>query len=199
MSSQGTAGVGDYALGRDALLAGLRAGGQQAEAARAELAFPGRDAGAVEREQLAVRRAEVSALLAASLRPADKPVARWLLEQEIAAHEAAGRGASETLFTLVAAVARYADPDDVLLLWRARQATPETRAGVDVEQAFRGGVERVRRRLQTMTRQQGMRAREAAEALEWLESGVSLGAAEDLPGYFAWADERFGLHISGPT
>lgn len=180
--------MGDYALGRDALLAGLRTSGQQAEAARAELAFLGRDA-----------RAEVAALLAASLRPTDKPLARWLLEQEIAAHEAAGHGASETLFTLVATVARYADPDDVLLLWRARQATPETRTGVDVEQAFRGGVERVRRRLQTLTRQQGARAREAAAALEWLESGVSLGAAEDLAGYFAWADEWFGLHISGPT
>ncbi|MGZ3680116.1 MAG: hypothetical protein ACXWQR_16420 [Ktedonobacterales bacterium] len=199
MSSQGTAGVGDYALGCEVLLASLRSGGQQAAAARAELAFPGRDARAEERERSAMRRAEVSALLAASLRPTDKPLARWLLEQEVAAHEAAGHGASETLFTLVAAVARYADPDDVLLLWRARQTTPETRTGVDVEQAFRGGVERVRRRLQTMTRQQGTRAREAAEALEWLESGVSLGAAEDLPGYFAWADERFGLHISGPT
>ncbi|MGZ3639826.1 MAG: hypothetical protein ACXVCX_18500 [Ktedonobacterales bacterium] len=191
--------MGDYALGRDALLVGLREGGQQAEAARAKLAFLSREASAEERERSAARRVEVSALLAASLRPADKPIARWLLEQEIAAHEAAGRGASETLFTLVAAVARYADSDDVLLLWRARQATPETRTGVDVEQVFRAGVERVRRRLQTLTRQQGARAREATDALEWLESGVSLGAAEDLPGYFAWADERFGLHISGPT
>src|SRR2546430_14130237 len=130
MSSQGTAGMGDYALGRDVLLAGLRTGRQQAEAARAELAFPGRDASAEECERSAARRAEVSTLLAASLRPTDKPLARWLLEQEIAAHEAAGHGASETLFTLVAAVARYADPDDVLLLWRARQATPETRTGL---------------------------------------------------------------------
>lgn len=191
--------MGDYALRPDALLAGLRTGGQQAEAARAALAFPGRDASAEACERAAGQRTEVATLLAASLRPGDKPVARWLLEQEIAAHEAAGHGATETLFTLVAAVARYADPDDVLLLWRGRQATPETRTGVDVEQAFRGGVERVRRRLQTLVRQQGARAREATEALEWLESGVSQGAAEDLPGYFAWADERFGLHISGPT
>lgn len=191
--------MGDYALRPDALLAGLRTGGQQAEAARAALAFPGRDASAEACERAAGQRTEVATLLAASLRPGDKPVARWLLEQEIAAHEAAGHGATETLFTLVAAVARYADPDDVLLLWRGRQATPETRTGVDVEQAFRGGVERVRRRLQTLVRQQGARAREAAEALAWLESGVSQGAAEDLPGYFAWADERFGLHISGPT
>lgn len=191
--------MGDYALRPDALLAGLRTGGQQAEAARAALAFPGRDASAEACERAAGQRTEVATLLAASLRPGDKPVARWLLEQEIAAHEAAGHGATETLFTLVAAVARYADPDDVLLLWRGRQATPETRTGVDVEQAFRGDVERVRRRLQTLVRQQGAHAREAAEALEWLESGVSQGAAEDLPGYFAWADERFGLHISGPT
>lgn len=191
--------MGDYGIAPDVLLADLRAGGRRAEAARAWLAFPSRDASAKIHERAAARRAEVATLLAASLRPGDTLIARWLLEQEIAAHEAAGRGASETLFTLVAAVARYADPDDVLLLWRARQATAETRAGVDVEQAFRGGVERVRRRLQTLIRQQGARTREAAEALEWLESGVSQGAAEDLPGYFAWADERFGLHISGPT
>jgi hypothetical protein len=191
--------MGDYAIAPDTLLADLRTGGQQADAARERVAFPGRDASAEVRERAAARRGEVAAVLAASLRPTDKQVARWLLEQEIAAHEAAGRGASETIFTLVAAVARYADPDDVLLLWRARQATAETRGGVDVEQAFRGGVERVRRRLQTLMRQQGAHAREAAEALEWLESGVSQGAAEDLPGYFAWADERFGLHISGPT
>ncbi len=199
MSSSRPAGMGGDERAPDALLALLREGGERAEAAHSALAFPGAQSGAEARAGAAQRRAEVAALLAASLRPHDKPLVRWLLEQEIAAHEAAGHGASETLFTLVAAVARYADPDDVLLLWRARQATPETRTGVDVEQAFRAGIERVRRRLQTLTRQQGARARDAADALEWLESGVSLGAADDLPGYFAWADERFGLHISGPT
>lgn len=199
MSSTSSAGMGGDVLAPDTLLAELRASGQRAEAAQVTLAFPGRDTRAETRDRAARQRAEVAALLAATLRPEDKPVARWLLEQEIAAHEAAGHGASETLFTLVAAVARYADPDDVLLLWRARQATPETQTGVDVEQAFRGGVERVRRRLETLIRQQGARARDAADALEWLESGVSLGATEDLPGYFTWADERFGLHISGPT
>lgn len=199
MSNGSPAGIGDYSLTPDALLADLRAGGQRADGARAHLAFPGMGASTEARERSVTWRAAVSALLAASLRPDDKPLTRWLLEQEIAAHEAAGSGASEALFTLVAAVARYADPDDVLLLWRARQATPETQTGVDVEQVFRVGVERVRRRLQTLTRQQGARASDAAEALEWLESGVAAGAADDLPGYFAWADERFGLHISGPT
>lgn len=191
--------TGDYARAPQTLLADLRAGGQRAAAAQSEVTFHGRESDAEAGMRSAGRRAAVSSLLAASLRPDDRSLARWLLEQEIAAHEAAGQGASETLFTLVAAVARYADPDDVLLLWRARQATPETRAGVDVEQAFRAGVERVRRRLQTLTRQQGARARDAAEALEWLESGLALGAGGDLPGYFAWADERFGLHITGPT
>jgi hypothetical protein len=179
----------------DALLAQLRAGGEASDAARALLVHTA-DTAAASR---AATRAEVVRLLAGSLRPDDKPLARWLLEQEVAAHEAAGRGASETLYTLVAAVARYSDPDDVLLLWCARQATPETRAGVDVEQVFRAGVDRVRRRLQTLVRQGGPRARDAAEALEWLESGVASGAADDLPGYFAWADERFGLGVSGPT
>lgn len=180
----------------DGLLAQLRTGGEAVDAARAELAHSTEAATA---ESHAAGRAEVVRLLAGSLRPADKLTARWLLEQEIAYHEALGHGASETLYTLVAAVARYADPDDVLLLWRARQATPETRAGVDVEQVFRAGVDRVRRRLQTLVRQGGPRSRDAAEALEWLESGVASGAADDLPGYFAWADERFGLLVSGPT
>lgn len=171
----------------ETLLAALRAGGPGADPARIALAQDGS------------MRAAVTMLLAASLRPTDRPIARELLEQEIAAHEAAGHGASETLYTLIAAVARYADPDDVLLLWRARQATPETRSGMDVEQLARAGVEHVRRRLITLAHGSGPRASEARQALEWLESGVATGALDDLPGYFAWADERFGLHISGPT
>ena len=147
----------------------------------------------------AALRAEVARELAGSLRPGDRPLARWLLEQEIAAHEAAGRGASETLYTLIAVVARYADPDDVLLLWRARNATPQTRAGVDVEQVTRAGVERVRRRLRALVSRGGPRAMEAAEALEWLEQGLAAGAGDDLAGYFAWADERFGVRVCGPT
>lgn len=171
----------------ETLLAALRVGGPAAEAARAALA------------QDTNLHAAVAALLAATLRPSDRPLARALLEQETAAHETAGSGASETLYSLVAAVARYADPDDVLLLWRARQATPETRTGMDVEQLARAGVERVRRRLATLARGTEPRASEARQALAWLESGVASGALDDLPDYFAWADERFGLHISGPT
>ncbi|MGH2514016.1 MAG: hypothetical protein ACRDHP_00010 [Ktedonobacterales bacterium] len=171
----------------DMLLAALRIGGPDADAARAAL---NHDSGI---------RAGVASLLAASLRPTDTSIARELLTQEIAAHEVAGHGASETLYTLIAAVARYADPDDVLLLWRARQATPETRTGIDVEQLARAGIERVRRWLTTLARGPEPRASEARQALKWLESGVAAGALDDLPGYFAWADERFGLHISGPT
>lgn len=176
----------------EAMLARLRAGGAAAEPMYAALAHaPGADS--------ATHRAAVTRLLAASLRPADRDLARWLLEQETAALAAAGHGVSETLYTLIASVARYADPDDVLLLWRAREATPETRVGVDVEQFARAGVDRVRRRLQTLMRTGGPRAVEASEALQWLDDGLAAGASSDLPGYFAWSDERFGLHVSGPT
>jgi hypothetical protein len=189
--------IGGVRVRPAALLAALRSRDPAVAAqAYANLAFTADARTAAARAE---RRAAVAALLAGSLRPGDRDLARWLLEQEVAAHEAAGRGASGTLYTLLAAVARYADPDDVLLLWRARLATPETRAGVDVEQAARAGVERVRRRLQTLIRQGGPRAAEAAQALEWLDAGVASGAAADLPGYFAWADERFGLRVSGPT
>jgi hypothetical protein len=175
------------------LLVRLRAGGPPAEAARASLAHSA-DAGPA-----SARRADVTRLLAASLRPTDRDLARWLLEQETAALAAADHGASETLYTLIAAVARYADPDDVLLLWRAREATPETREGVDVEQLARAGVDRVRRRLQALVRAGGPRAAEASEALQWLEDGLVAGASDDLPGYFAWSDDRFGLRVAGPT
>jgi hypothetical protein len=176
----------------EAMLARLRAGGVAADPIYAVLTHqPGADS--------AVLRAALTRLLAASLRPADRGLARWLLQQETTALAAAGHGVSETLYTLIAAVARYADPDDVLLLWRAREATPETRAGVDVEQFARAGVERVRRRLQTLIRTDGPRAAEASEALQWLDEGLAAGASSDLAGYFAWSDERFGLHVSGPT
>lgn len=180
----------------EALLAALRAGGRDAERARDALTFT---TIAVEEAGRAATRNAVASLLAGSLSPTDHPIACWLLEQEVAAHEAAGHGAGETLYTLVAAVARYADPDDVLLLWCARAATPETRSGVDAEQALRAGIERVRRRLRTLVERGGPRAEDARCALEWLEQGIAAGAAEDLPAYFAWSDERFGLRVSGPT
>src|SRR5579863_8268255 len=109
------------------LLASLRDAGEGAEAVRGPLAY---QPGAPNAGERAALRAEVARELAASLHPGDRPLARWLLEQEIAAHEDAGHGATDALYTLIAAVARYADPDDVLLLWRARSATPETRSGV---------------------------------------------------------------------
>jgi hypothetical protein len=180
------------AMAPEAMLARLRAGGEAAEPIYAALTYqPGADSAAL--------RAALTRLLAGSLCPADHDLARWLLQQETVDLTAAGHGVSETLYTLVAAVARYADPDDVLLLWRAREATPETRAGVDVEQFARAGVERVRRRLKALIRTGGQRAAEASEALQWLDDGLAAGASSDLPGYFAWSDERFGLHVSGPT
>lgn len=182
-------------MSSEELLAALRAGGD-AERAREALVFK---TTAEDEAGRSATRSAVAALLVSSLRPVDRSIARWLLEQEIAAHEATGYGASETLYTLVAAVARYANPDDVLLLWRARAATPETRAGVDAEQALRAGVERVRRRLRTLIERGGPHGEDARCALEWLEQGIATGAAEDLPAYFAWSDERFGLSVSGPT
>ena len=144
-------------------------------------------------------RAEVTALLAGSLRPGDHALARRLLDAEIGALTAVGAGATETLYTLVAIVARYADPGDALLIWRARMATPETRAGLDVEQMARAGVASVHGRLSDMARDGGPHAEEAAAALQWVEAGAAAGAFDDLPGYFAWSDERYGLHVSGPT
>ena len=144
-------------------------------------------------------RAEAAFRLVRTLRPADYRRVRRLLEEEIAAAEARGAGASEVLYTLVAAVARFGRPEDALLLWRARQATPETRAGIDVEQMARAGLDAVRRYLRAVRDARGPWAADASDALGWIEEGAAAGAYDDLPGYFAWADERFGLHVSGPT
>lgn len=183
----------------DALLAALRQSGDAGRSARAEVAHAGAEVGVGERQRL---RAEAVAALGRSLLPTDRPLARWLLRQEIAAHEARGHGASEALYTLVAAVARFAQPDDALLLWRARQVTPETRAGVDVEQLGRAGLAPTRAALERVAAQTGAHAADAhgaRQALRWLDEGAAAGAFDDLPEYFLWADERFGLTISGPT
>jgi hypothetical protein len=183
----------------DALLDALRQSGDAGRSARAEVAHAGAEVGVGERQRL---RAEVVAALGRSLLPTDRPLARWLLRQEIAAHEARGHGASEALYTLVAAVARFAQPDDALLLWSARQVTPETRAGVDVEQLGRAGLAPTRAALERVAAQMDAHtadAHGARQALRWLDEGAAAGAFDDLPEYFLWADERFGLTISGPT
>lgn len=111
-------------------LAALRSGGPEAaERARIALAAPADAADPTERERRTRLRAEVARLLAGLLRPGDRAIARWLLEREIADHEAAGYGASEALYTLIAAVARYADPDDALLIWRAHGDAGDARRG----------------------------------------------------------------------
>lgn len=184
-----------------ALLGALRQGASPAAgAARARLAFAG---AAAERDGRGGLRAEVASELAASLGPADESLTRWLLEQEIAAHEASGVGASEALYTLVAAMARFGRPEDALLIWRAREATPETRAGIDVEQLARAGVASTRAALERLARpgdtRPDTRADAARRALDWLKAGAAEGAFDDLPEYFLWADERFGLTVSGPT
>lgn len=166
---------------RDATLARLRAGSGR------EVVAYGGDETAAARERL---RAEVAAALALDLRPTDRPLALWLLAQEIEAHEARGVGASEALYTLVAVVARFGQPEDAPLLWRAREATEETRAGVDVEQFARLGIAEARAALAHAG---------DGRALAWLDEASKVGAFGDLPGYFLWADERFGLAVSGPT
>jgi hypothetical protein len=145
-------------------------------------------------------RSAVTEALLADLQPADYALAVWLLNREIDALGAAREGSPETLYRLIAAVVRYARPDDALLIWRAAQVTPETRAGVDVEQALRAGPEAVVRALDRQASSHGDANREdAAAALAWVQTGIAEGAANDLPAYFAWSDERFGLHVSGPT
>jgi hypothetical protein len=175
------------------LLADMRAGSGAAREARARLAHVAGDAAS------ARLRAEVTRLLARSLQPTDHAIVRWLLDQEIASLHAAGRSESEALYTLIAALARFARPEDTLLIWRAREATPQTRAGVDVEQMARAGVDASRRYLRSVVEREGPETHEATAALTWLEEGAAAGALADLAGYFAWADERFGLHVSGPT
>jgi hypothetical protein len=181
------------------LLADLRAGEARAARARAQVACAVNPADTAGSDTHAALRAEVAAALIGALGPRDHEVVRWLLEQEVAAHEAAGQGASETLYALVAAVARFASPEDALLLWRAREATPATRAGMDVEQLARAGVERVRMRLRALAAVGGLRGSEAQRALAWFEEGLAAGALDDLAGYFAWSDERFGLAVRGPV
>lgn len=174
-----------------ALLAALRAGGVGADMARETL-----DAGASNADDL---RVAVTSLLAADLGPTDRAITRWLLEQETAAQAAHGSGASETLVTLVAALARFGSPSDALALWRARLATPETRAAIDPEQFMRAGVDATRTWLEGLTRQTSPDASEARAALAWLDEEGKAGAFDDLAAYFTWSDDRFGIHINGPT
>lgn len=178
------------------LLAALRAGGDTAAGARHSLAClpaPGPT------DAHGPLRAQVADALIGSLLPSDRPVARWLLEQEVAARRAAGHGASEALYALVAALARFGDPDDALLIWQAHEATAETRAGVDVEHLARAGVERVRTRLRALAARGDTGGADARRALAWLDEGMAAGALDDLAAYFAWSDERFGLVTGAPV
>lgn len=180
----------------ETLLDALRHPGAASASARDQLAFAGEQEERSGRQRL---RGDVAALLGESLRPTDRGLARWLLEQEILAHEARGHGATEALYTLVAALARFAQPEDALVIWRAWKATPETRDGVDVEHMARAGLDAVRATLTGLAQQAGPTSDDARQALGWLDAGVASGAFDDLPGYFLWADERFGLVVSGPT
>ncbi|MEO7001079.1 MAG: hypothetical protein ABI068_04700 [Ktedonobacterales bacterium] len=193
----------------NALLTTLRAGGGQMRQAQEMIGFDSTLL-ATEQSRRAEQRAQLVATLAADIRPTDRPLARWLLTQEVAAHQAQDQDAGETLYTLVALLARFGQPEDALLIWQARQANSQTQVGVDVEQMARAGVDHVRAYLIHLIQQtqQGDSAQrepaaqaveDAREALAWLDEGAALGAFDDLPGYFAWADERFGLYTSGPT
>ena len=169
------------------LLLDLRAGGEAAQSARQIISAD------------TSIRAEVTRLLAGSVTPADHALAGWLLRTETEALMSTGSGESEARYTLVVPVARFADPHDALLIWWARQATPETQSGVDVEQMARLGLDGVWRYLTELREANGPEASEAAAALVWLDEGEREGVFSDLAGYFAWSDERFGITVSGPT
>jgi hypothetical protein len=176
----------------DRVLAALRQVGTDA-AAREALR-----AGAGSGDAAADLRARVTARLITTLLPADHATVRWLLAEEVESLARQGRGATGTLYLLVAACARFGDPADALLLWRAYIATPETRATVDVEHLARAGVERVRRALVTQAEAGPLRT-EAAAALAWFEEGVTSMALDDLASYFAWSDEQYGLVTGAPA
>lgn len=180
----------------ESTLDALRHGGQDARAAWPALTYQGDE---VSREDRSRLRAAVAASLAGSLCAADASIARRLLLEEIVTLESAGVGAGEALFTLVAIVARFANPTDVWLLWRAHQATQETRLGVDVEQIGRLGVEQSRAILEQAASGDGAQVVEAQQALAWIAQGAESGAFDDLASYFTWSDERFGLAVSGST
>jgi hypothetical protein len=159
-----------------------------------------RDTTADARTEYARWRANVAHALLADLRPGDHALAVWLLEQERADNIASVTATDvDLLYCLIAAVARFAQAGDALLIWRAAQTTAETRVGVDVEQALRAGPDAVLRALERFAAGDGPEAEDARAALAWVREGIANGAASDLPAYFAWSDERFGLHVSGPT
>jgi hypothetical protein len=179
-----------------ALLNVLRAGGPAADAARLHLAAQPDPSGT---DPHAVPRAQVVLALLQTLAPTDHLIAVWLLQQEVAAHQAVGRGASDALVGLVAAVARFGQPSDALLLWQASVATPDTRDTVDVEHLGRAGVARVQAWLLSKARETGQAALDAEAALAWLDAGLAAGAFDALAAYFAWSDEAVGLITGAPV
>lgn len=175
----------------ETLLTQLRAGDAEEQAARRFLAAAAPQADAL--------RSQVASALAMSLRAHDRAAARWLLTEETAALAARG-GESETLYTLVAALARFGQPSDALVLWRAREATAETRAGVDPEQFARAGIDATRAWLSSVASgfdTPDAEADEARAAIAWLDSARAEGRFDNLPDYFAWSDERYGVQVSG--
>jgi hypothetical protein len=151
------------------------------------------------RKEYSRSRTAVAHALLADLRPGDHAPMAWLLEQERGDIASGNTTDVELLYRLIAGVARFAHPEDALLIWRAAQTSDETRIGVDVEQALRAGPEAVLRTLERLAMSDSAQAEDARAALAWVREGIANGAASDLPAYFAWSDERFGLHVSGPT
>jgi hypothetical protein len=141
-------------------------------------------------------RAQVASELATGLRARDRAVIRWLLGEETAALVARG-GESETLYTLMAALARFGQPSDALALWRARDASAATQMGADPEQFARAGWSATRDWLASVARGGASEAAEARAALVWLDSAAAEGCFDNLPDYFAWSDERYGVRVSG--
>lgn len=128
------------------LLKRLRQGAAEAVEAHVRLA-----ASAPSGDEL---RAAVTSALVGDLRPGDRMVVRWLLEQETAALSVGG-GSLESRDRLVAALARFGQPSDALTLWRARGQASDTSVGVDAEQFARAGFAETRAWLADRARNAG--------------------------------------------
>jgi hypothetical protein len=85
-------------------------------------------------------RAALVAALARDLQDGDRPLLRFLLEQEVQRAAADPfQGIGDALHTVAALVARARDPGDLLLLARAKAASFDTACGLDVELLWSAG------------------------------------------------------------
>ncbi|MEZ0371363.1 MAG: hypothetical protein ACAI44_19880 [Candidatus Sericytochromatia bacterium] len=119
-------------------------------------------------------RAAVCQELNRSLMPADRPLALHLLEQEILSHRAAQWGIEDNLRLAAWLLFRLAQPEDSLLIWRAKSVNFDTHSGLDVQLLAGAGVESTRHFLAASEDP------EAAKALEYLELALAAGDLDEL-------------------